>query len=79
MSFEARKWNINSVIKHKIMNQKLIEKLKVEIKYQQEQFDLLYNEHFSSERFEDAVYEEMIERVNKSKGRIEIILELLSE
>ena len=38
------------------MEQKLIEKLKVEIKYQQEQFDLLYDEHFSSERFADSVY-----------------------
>ena len=70
---------IFNVIKRKIMEQKLIEKLKAEIKYQQEQFDLLYDEHFSSERFEDSVYEEMIEKVNKSKGKIEIILQLLSE
>ena len=61
------------------MEQKLIEKLKVEIKYQQEQFDLLYDEHFKSERFQDSVYEEMIEKVNKSKGKVEIILQLLSE
>jgi hypothetical protein len=77
--FEVRKWNINSVIKRKIMEHKLIEKLKAEIKYQQEQFDLLYDEHFSSERFEHSVYEEMIEKVNKSKGKIEVILQLLSE
>ena len=61
------------------MDNAIIDKLNKEIKYIQEQFDLLYNEHFTSERFEDAFYQEMIEKVNKSKGKIEVLIELLTE
>jgi hypothetical protein len=60
-------------------NQQLVSKLEKEIKYQQKQFDLLYNEHFTSERFKDSFYEEMIANVNKSKGKIDVLLELLGE
>tara|TARA_R110000824_G_scaffold350901_1_gene537826 strand:- start:28 stop:219 length:192 start_codon:yes stop_codon:yes gene_type:complete len=59
------------------MNREIIEKLRKEIAYQNEQFDLLYNEHFSSERFMDSVYLDMIKNVNKSKGKIEVLMELL--
>lgn len=61
------------------MDKELIKKLEKEIKYQQEQFDLLYGEHFIGERFEDSFYDEMIVKVNKSKGKIEVLLELLSK
>ena len=57
------------------MDEKLVERLEKEIEFQQEQFRLLYDEHFRKERYEDLYYEEMIEEVNKSKGRVEILLE----
>lgn len=63
----------------KIMDKQLISKLEKEIKFQQEQFNFLYGEHFKGDRYEDKIYDKMIEDVNKSKGKIEVLLELLGK
>lgn len=61
------------------MNADIVKKLEKEIKWQYDQFDFLFEEHFIHERYERSFYTEMIAKINKSKGKIEILLELLNE